>query len=178
VGCRSLPHLHCPQHELYATTFACLEFTSQKNGVRGELIGLGHSGNPAFCPIASLVNRIIHLQTHNAPQMTPLYSYHTGSGWAAITSSILTTTLRQAVTAIGHNFGLSPHEISARSLRSSGAMALLCGNVDTDRIRLLGRWHSDEMLHYLHVQAFPVVATIASTMLTHGNFTLIPNTPH
>jgi hypothetical protein len=57
-------------------------------------------------------------------------------------------------------------------------MALLCGNVDTDRICLLGRLRSDEMLHYLHVQAFPVVANIASTMLQHGNFTLIPNNPH
>jgi hypothetical protein len=56
-------------------------------------------------------------------------------------------------------------------------MALLYGNVDTDRIRLLGRWRSDEMLRYLHVQAFPVVAHIASTMLQHGNFTLIPNNP-
>jgi hypothetical protein len=57
-------------------------------------------------------------------------------------------------------------------------MALLCGNVDTDRIRLLGRWCSDKMLRYLHVQAFPVVANIASTMLQHGNFTLIPNNPN
>jgi hypothetical protein len=42
--------------------------------------------------------------------------------------------------------GLSPADISVRSLRSSGAMALLCANVDTDRICLLGRWQSNEML--------------------------------
>jgi hypothetical protein len=54
-------------------------------------------------------------------------------------------------------------------------MALLCAHVDTDRIRLLGRWRSDEMLCYLHVQAYPVVADLAPAMLQHGNFTLIPN---
>jgi hypothetical protein len=54
-------------------------------------------------------------------------------------------------------------------------MALLCGHADTDRIRLLGRWRSDKMLHYLHVQAFPVVALLAPTMLQHGNYALIPN---
>ena len=42
--------------------------------------------------------------------------------------------------------GLSPADISIRLLHSSGTMALLCANVDMDRIRLLGRWRSDEML--------------------------------
>ena len=52
-----------------------------------------------------------------------------------------------------------------------------CANVDTDRIRLLGRWRSDEMLRYLHVQAVPVVAPIAGAMLRNGQFTLLPNQP-
>ena len=34
------------------------------------------------------------------------------------------------------------------------AMALLCAGVNSDRTRLLGRWRSDEMYRYLHVQAF------------------------
>jgi hypothetical protein len=54
-------------------------------------------------------------------------------------------------------------------------MALLCANVDTDRIRLLGRWRSDEMLRYLHVQAEPLMRNFSSLMLTGGHFTLIPN---
>jgi hypothetical protein len=48
-------------------------------------------------------------------------------------------------------------------------MALLCAKVDTDLIHLLGRGHSDEMLHYLHVQTFPIVAPLLAT--------LIPNQP-
>jgi hypothetical protein len=62
-----------------------------------------------------------------------------------------------------------------RSLRASGAMALLCADVDLDHIRLLGRWRSDEMLRYLHVQAFPIVAPLAEQMVRHGFYTLIPN---
>jgi hypothetical protein len=54
-------------------------------------------------------------------------------------------------------------------------MALLCAAVDTDIIRLLGRWRSDEMLRYLHVQALPIVAPLAYHMLHHGNFALLPN---
>jgi hypothetical protein len=61
VGCHRLPHRTCPLHELHTATFACLEFTMQKNGVRGEMIGLGRSGNAAFCPVAAIINRVIHL---------------------------------------------------------------------------------------------------------------------
>ena len=54
-------------------------------------------------------------------------------------------------------------------------MALLWANVGTDRIRLLGRWRSDEMMRYLYVQAFPIAAPLAPLMVRHGYFTLIPN---
>ena len=65
--------------------------------------------------------------------------------------------------------------LSAHSLRDSGTMALLCAQVDTDIIRPLGRWHSDEMLCYLHLLAEPVMHNFASRMLNHGNFVLHPN---
>jgi hypothetical protein len=54
-------------------------------------------------------------------------------------------------------------------------MALLCAHVDTDIIRLLGRWRSDEMLRYLHVQAEPVMRDFSRRMLSGGTFTLLPN---
>jgi hypothetical protein len=54
-------------------------------------------------------------------------------------------------------------------------MALLCADVDPDKIRLLGRWRSDEMLRYLHVQALPIVTPFASLMVRHGYFSFIPN---
>jgi hypothetical protein len=54
-------------------------------------------------------------------------------------------------------------------------MALLCGGVDTDIIRLIGRWHSDEMLRYLHVQAEPVMRRHSTLMLSGGEYTLHPN---
>jgi hypothetical protein len=57
-------------------------------------------------------------------------------------------------------------------------MALLCARVDTDVIRLLGRWRSNEMMRYLHVQALPILAPLANQMLTHGAYHLLPNVPH
>jgi hypothetical protein len=177
VNNRRLNHLTCPDAHLDAATFIGLEFTRQKNGVRGEIIGLGRSGSPSFCPVQAVINRVRHLRLQHAAADTPLYRYHHQLQWDSLSTSTLTTALRQTVDVMGPHFGLSSCDISIRSLRSSGAMALLCANVDTDRIRLLGRWRSDKMLRYLHVQAFPVVACLAPAMLQHGHFSLIPNTP-
>jgi hypothetical protein len=157
-----------------ATTVA-LEFTNQKNGVRGELVGLGRSGHPQWCPVLTIVRRLKHFRLHRAPPTTPLYTYFTGAASHAIATSLLTQHLRWAATAIGAASGITAADISVRSLRSAGAMALLCANVDPDRIRLLGRWRSDEMLRYLTVQAFPVLAPFAAQMVHHGNFALLPN---
>jgi hypothetical protein len=175
IGTTRLQHLTCPLQYLNSATFFCLEFTDQKNGVRGELIGLARSGNPAFCPVQACVNHVRHLRQYNAAPNT-LYAYFS-TAWQAITTTILTTELRRSVSALGHTVGLVPSDISMRSLRSSGAMALLCARVDTDEIRLLGHWRSDEMLRYLHVQAYPVVAHLAPAMLQHSHYTLIQNKP-
>ena len=81
--------------------------------------------------------------------------------------------LRLSATALYLTLGIDPKNISARSLRAGGAMALLCARVDTDIIRLVGRWRSDEMLRYLHLQAYPLMRTFARRMLAAGHFSLL-----
>ena len=175
VGLRRLDINSASDDELRSATFGSLTFTTQKNGVRGEVIGLTRSGNPHFCPVATLVRRILHLRANNADPTTPLSMYFDGS-WKAVTPSDITNALRLSVLALGpHNLGFHPSDISARCLRAAGAMALLCAHVDTDLIRLLGRWRSDEMLRYLHLQAQPVMRDFSARMLSGGNFVLNPN---
>jgi hypothetical protein len=56
-----------------------------------------------------------------------------------------------------------PTDVSARSNRAGGAMALLCAGVDRDHFRMIGRWRSDELFRYLHVQAQPIMNGIAAS---------------
>ena len=86
----------------------------------------------------------------------------------------ITLVLRLSVSALGPSIGLLPSDVTAKSLRAGGAMALLLAHVDTDIIRLIGRWRSDEMLHYLHLQAQPIMRNFASLMLHGGDYTLLP----
>jgi len=158
-----------------SSQFATLTFTSQKNGVRGEVIGQARSGHPYFCPVIALINRVIHLRHHQAPLTTPLATTIGPTGPIQVTPSDISTTLQFATTILGPPLGLKPEDISARSLRASGAMALLCAQVDGNIIQLIGRWKSDAMLRYLHVQAEPVMRDFASRMLANGSYSLHPN---
>jgi hypothetical protein len=164
-----------PIPDPHRVTFIALTFTTQKNGVRGEVIGLGRSGNPVFCPVFACTRQIAHLRTYRSPITTPLAAYYTSPALTLISPADITATLRCATAIIGPSVGFLLSDISARSLGAAGAMALLCAHVDTNVIRLLGRWRSDEMLRYLHVQAEPVMRDFARRMLTGGSFTLLPN---
>ena len=65
-----------PIMDLNRVTFATLTFTTQKNSVQGEVIGLGCSDEPIVCRVLSLARRIQHLRENNAPPDTPLASYY------------------------------------------------------------------------------------------------------
>jgi len=162
---------------LLTSTFVTLEFTTQKNGVRGEVIGLGRSGDPHFCPVLALARRVTHLRQPAALPTQPIAAYldPASSALRHITPADITSLLRLSVAVLGPLYGFRPNDVSARSLRAAGAMALLCADVDSDRIRLLGRWQSDQMFRYLHVQAEPLMRDFSSRMLQGGNYALLPN---
>ena len=53
------------KQDLRSATMVMLLFTTQKNGVKGEVVGQGPSGDPLLCPRDALARRIIHLRKHN-----------------------------------------------------------------------------------------------------------------
>ena len=55
-------------------------------------------------------------------------------------------------------------------------MALLCSGVDHDITSLIGRWRSDKMMRYLHVQAEPIMRNFSKLMISQGNYNLLPHT--
>mmetsp|Transcript_30799 Transcript_30799/g.69092 ORF Transcript_30799/g.69092 Transcript_30799/m.69092 type:complete len:399 (-) Transcript_30799:17-1213(-) len=122
--------------QIKCATFVSLTFTdqNQKNGVRGEVIGLGRSGDAFLCPVLAVIRRVIHLRAHNADPTTPLATVCTSP--RKVTPSMITDTLRETVRSIGPSLGFLPEDVSACSLRAAGANALLFAKVDTDVIRL------------------------------------------
>lgn len=176
-GPHLLPITHCTDRELQTATFVKLTFTTQKNSVAGECIGHGRSGHPLMCPVLAVVRRLLHLRQHRAAPDTPVHCFFASPGLpiSSVTSRDVTDLLRRATAILGPSLGLSPLDIDARSLRASGAMSLLCADVDADKIKLLGRWRSDTMLRYLHVQAIPIMQNFARQMLSGGHYSFLPS---
>ena len=177
IGSRALSALTCPPSDLLASTFVCLTFTSQKNGVRNETIGHGRSGHPHLCPVHALALRVIALRTHSLlSPTTPLNVFSPGPDLPVryVLASDLTHRIRAALT-LHPDPAYTVDDVSVRSTRAGGAMALLCAGIDGDRIRLIGRWRSDEMYRYLHVQAAPVMTGLSAAMLRGGSFRLTPS---
>ena len=162
IGGRRLNLNTATEAEILQSRFGSLTFDRQKNGVRGEVIGLGISGDSLLCPVRALGRRIIHLRSQNAPLTTPLAMVYHQNKWKKITSASITSNLRDTVRFLGHDLGFLPADVSARCLRAAGANALLLAKIDPDVIRLIGRWRSDEMLRYLHVQAAPLMSQAIS----------------
>ena len=157
--------------EIKSARAASLTFTTQKNGIRGEVIVLGLSGDPYVCPVLAVVRRVLHLRGRD--KRTPLARCFPTkeSRGQGVTPKRVSDTLKNTVEYLGHDLGFLKNEVSARSLRAGGAMALLVAKVDPDVIRLLGRWRSDEMLRYLHLSAQPIMMKFARRML-HANYTM------
>jgi hypothetical protein len=161
---------------LPTASFVTFTYDTQKNAVRNEAIGLGRSGGGPLCPVAATAQRVLYLRQHQASLDTPLGTYYSPNGQSkTVTSDNITQTLRFSLRHFGDTLGIAVSDISARSLRAAGAMALLCAHVDHDTIRLIGRWRSDEMLRYLHAQAQPVMHDFARRMVLGGHYTFLPN---
>ena len=89
---------------------------------------------------------------------------------------MITAQLKATVKLLaGNHLGFTYKDISAWSLRAAGAMSLLCSGVDNDIIILIGRWRSDKMLRYLHMQAEPIMRNYSKLIISHGNYNLLPH---
>jgi hypothetical protein len=162
------------EQDLHAATFVSFTFTKQKNGTKGEVITHGLSTDPLACPVKATVRRVLHLRQNKSTPTTRLASYFHKGKRIPIKETDVTTSLRLATIATAHQKGLKHSDISARSLRAGGAMALICCRIDHNTIRMLGEWNSDAMIRYLHLQAKPLMRQFAVTMFNHGTYSFLP----
>ena len=89
--------------------------------------------------------------------------------WKNITPTMINKTPKSAVKFCGPNLVFEAKDVSDLLLRSTGSMALLCAGVNSNIIKLIGRWRSDDILCYLYVQVEPIMRDFSKLMITHGN---------
>jgi hypothetical protein len=163
VGTCKIDPLTAPLDVLRQATFIALEFTIQKNSVRGEVIGHGHTAHAWACPTKALLRRLLHLRSHNVSPSTPLCAV--GPNLRLLPPRVITSLLRQGGIVYTAATNTTLPTIHLKALRATGATALLSRDIDGREIQLLGRWKSDSMLRYLHLQCHSRMCTYAGTML-------------
>jgi hypothetical protein len=170
ISARHLDTILATYAYLEAATSVTYTFTTQNNSKRGETMIHISSGNALYCPVRATIQCIKHLRLHSTNSTAPITSYYRNSLHISVEARDVAGTLHSIITANVHRTGAHAHEISMRSLRADGAMALLYGNVNFDLIRIFWRWHSDATIRYSHMQVQPVMQHFASTMFNNGTY--------
>jgi hypothetical protein len=75
VNNRRLQHMTCLDTDFHLVNFVTLEFTNKKNGVKGELVGLGRSGHPAWCPVLDPSAQVVPWLNFVPKLIQMLYAY-------------------------------------------------------------------------------------------------------
>jgi len=175
IGARLLDIQSATNAELNASTRVSLTFTTQKNGVKGEVISHGRSGHALTCPVLALARRLQYHRSAQYPLNTPIGTFDVGDTTYSVTSKQIRLALQGAILLSDQStLDIKPEEVQTRALRAGGATALLCANVDPNTIQLLGRWKSDAMLRYLHVRYHPDNHTLARSMFNEGSLRVTP----
>jgi len=182
LGSRELSNEHAPDHDIAAATAVSLTFTTQKNGIKGEIISHARSGNNLCCPVTAIARQFMTHRRERRRKSLPydgsvrLASFYNVRGTLVLVKAdMVTKALRLHTTLLRHSTGINPNDISARSLRAGGAMAMYIGGCDKDRVQLQGRWRSDAMMRYLHAQSRPIFERLAVTMLGSPGATFLPS---
>ena len=181
LGNRPLNALTAPIHEIEAATAVALRWSTQKNGTPNEELLHCRSGDRLACPVTAIIRMILYHRKQvdsagrcKATPDTILATYYDKGGRSVpIRPKDVTEVLKLAARLNYHRTGIHADDITARSLRAGGAMALLCGRIDSNLIQMLGRWHSDAMMRYLHMQAQPIMRRFAATMFNGGNYNFL-----
>jgi hypothetical protein len=161
--------------EIKASTSASYTFTTQKNNNCNEKVVQGLTGDPWCCPVKATVRRMLHHRSRKSRSSIPFASYYRGNRKTLVKAKDVTEVLHNAMRLNVHRTGIEASEVRARSLRAGGAMSILHGRVDLSNIRMMGRWHTDVMMRYLHVQAQPILGNYATRMFNKGTYSFLPD---
>jgi hypothetical protein len=87
----------------------------------------------------------------------------------------VTEVLRNAMWINVQCTAMEASEFSTQYLRAGDEMALIHECVNLNNIWMIGLWHSDAMMRYLHVQAQPIMGNYAACTLNEGTYSFLPD---
>ena len=146
---------------------------NSENGVKEESIIHESTGHFRTCVVTAIRCNVTHLQQHGAPRNAHLASVFNVKRWSTVIITNTKSALHASTKIIGLQVGFTTEDDTVNSMRAIGSMVLLISHVDTDTIRLVGRWRSDAMLWYVHTTAHNFTSGLVVCMVQNGDYTII-----
>jgi hypothetical protein len=114
---------------------------------------------------------------HGVKQTVLIATYYRGNQRTIVNSKVndVPAVLRCAMKINYSKTGITAMEISAHSLLAGGTMAMIFERIDLYSIQMMGRWNSDDMMRYLHIQAQPIINNYDARMYNHGTCAFLPD---
>ena len=110
--------------DLQAAKFVTMKFKTQENGFRGRNRTQGIRV-PKFVPQGGPLRWVLHLRDQGALPSIPLSRVMNLMGrWVNITPTMISKTLKTAIGFYGPKLGCKAKDMSSRSLRAAGSVAL------------------------------------------------------
>ena len=75
IGERSLSLTTASTEDVWRAKSVSLTFTTQKNGVQGEVVNHGLSVHDLLCPVRAIICRVLHLRAHPVTTATILTTF-------------------------------------------------------------------------------------------------------
>jgi hypothetical protein len=164
---RRLDSITVSDRELEDVTSTSYMFSTKKNG---------HS-NDKF--VQGLISPVLTSQGNGSASVAPSGSWRQNNSANSIILQRQPPHLHKSKGCDGydppcHDPELEQYRHSRFGNQRSLPPHMLCSRIYLDIICMMGRWNSDAVIRYLHIQAPPIINSYASQMFNHG--TLPDNT--
>ena len=155
-------------------------FEMQKKDEKFDTKTLLSSNDILLCPVrswAAIVKRIRSYRGTNDD--TQVSAYWSNGRIDHVTSKHMINAMEDAVEAVGRErLNIEKGEIGTHSLRSGAAMSMFLGGVDTERIKMIGRWNSYCFIRYIRKQVEQFSQDVSKKMIIHKFHRHIPSVTH
>ncbi len=144
-------------------------FVNQKNGLKMDRRTQARSNHDELCPVRSwarVCKRVRRTTGHCDDNTLVCKIGIKGKGNVFATDESTLKLLRLTCRTYGSDglYGIEPHELGTKSVRSGGAMALFMMGYSPEKIMILGRWGSTAFLDYIRPQTLEWTNMMSSDM--------------
>ena len=124
--------------------------------------------------VAATRSHVAHLKQHGAGDHTLLEEVFHKNRWSSVCITETAKEMWEVAKIIRLQVGFNPEDVNTCSMRACRTMSLLLTIVNENTIRIVGKWHSNAIMRYVHTLEKISTQGLVTCMVQCGDYALIP----